>query len=252
MKLDQHFMIDKALIDRIVKDYAEINLADNVLEIGAGTGNLTIRLSYRANKVIAIEIDEELVPKIIKRNNIDIIVGDALKILKKDNNLDFNKIVSNIPYSISEPLFNILITKKFELAVLTVSRKFSEKLRNVIPSRIGLLAHLFFDVKQKEVLSSTVFDPRPKVGSSIILLTPKTDLTFFENILKNFILRFNQLAKNALRESLTEKTNFTKRESRQIIDKVMTENEKNIKVSQLSYKQLERIIYKLSKIKKFK
>lgn len=250
MKYDQHFMIDKALLDRIVEDYAEVNLTDKILEIGAGTGNLTIRLSYKADKVIAIEIDEDLVKKIIKRKNINIILGDALKVLKKDQ-LKFNKIVSNIPYSISEPLFNLLISKNFEMAVLTVSRKFSDKLRNIQPSRIGLISNLFFDVEQKEVLSRAVFDPMPNVDSSIIILKPRLTITSFEKLLRNFILRYNQFAKNALREAITHETVYTKKQARVIVNKVMTEKEKITKTSQLSYQQLQRIIYKLSKLNEF-
>lgn len=57
-ELDQHLLIDEKIIDEMV-DFVELNQNDVVLEIGAGSGNLTRKLSQKAGKVIALEIDKK-------------------------------------------------------------------------------------------------------------------------------------------------------------------------------------------------
>ena len=112
--LDKHFMIDKELIKRIIS-YGSLGKEDVVLEIGSGTGNLTKELCKKC-KVIAVEIDSELV-KLLKEKklkNVEIIEGNILKLLGK---LEFNKIVSNLPYNICEPLLNKLLNINFLLVL---------------------------------------------------------------------------------------------------------------------------------------
>ncbi|MDD1741891.1 MAG: ribosomal RNA small subunit methyltransferase A, partial [Methanotrichaceae archaeon] len=90
-KKGQNFLVDHAVIERIA-DYANLSKEDIVLEIGAGTGNLTEILANRAGFVNAIEVDPTLAMELIGRfSNVNIINGDALKI-------DFpfySKVVSN-------------------------------------------------------------------------------------------------------------------------------------------------------------
>jgi len=80
-KQSQHFMTDKKILQRIC-NYADLNKDDTVLEIGAGTGNLTFEIAKFA-AVYAIEKDEKLVAGLekIKNKNIHIIRGDNLGIL---------------------------------------------------------------------------------------------------------------------------------------------------------------------------
>ena len=116
-------------------DYAKIERDDIVLEIGAGTGNLTSELIKRANFVQAIEKDAKLIDilnnKFLKKNKynnkINIIWGDALKVLFPR----FNKVVSNIPYSISRKITLKLLKHKFDLSILVYQKEFAEKLMAV-------------------------------------------------------------------------------------------------------------------------
>ncbi|ODS35621.1 hypothetical protein BEH94_03445 [Candidatus Altiarchaeales archaeon WOR_SM1_SCG] len=123
-KQSQHFMTDKKILQRIC-NYANLNKDDTVLEIGAGTGNLTFEIAKFA-AVYAIEKDEKLVAGLekIKNKNIRIIRGDALKLTFPN----FNKIVSNIPYGISRKITLKLLEYKFNLGILTVQKEFAEKL----------------------------------------------------------------------------------------------------------------------------
>ena len=130
---DQHFLVDAGYLDRIVAA-AELNSEDIVLEIGAGVGNLTERLARKAKKVIAIELDPALVNVLHDRfdnvGNIEIIVGDALKI----DFPEFDKVVSNLPYSISSEITFKLLRHKFKLGILMYQYEFA--LRMVSPAQL--------------------------------------------------------------------------------------------------------------------
>ncbi|CAG0974065.1 partial cobalt-precorrin-6B (C15)-methyltransferase, partial [Methanosarcinales archaeon] len=94
-KKDQHFLIDEQVLGRII-EYGHINSLDTVLEIGAGFGNLTEKIALKAGKVIAIEVDPELASSLNRFDNVEVIIGDAMK----QDFPHFNKVISNLPYSI--------------------------------------------------------------------------------------------------------------------------------------------------------
>ena len=126
-RLGQHFLIDEKILDRMVQ-YGEITESDVVLDVGAGRGELTVKLAERAGKVIAVELDPVLAEEARRRlrgyDNVELLVGDVLK-LKPTG---FNKVVSNPPYNISRKLLEWLIEGGAERIVLTLQREFASKL----------------------------------------------------------------------------------------------------------------------------
>jgi len=221
--LDQHFMIDRNLIKKIV-NYSNLKKKDIVLEIGPGKGFLTKELIKKC-KVIAVEKDEsfkEGLSKLAKLNkNLEVVFGDVLKSIKK---LKFNKVVSNIPYSISEPLFKKLFRIQPDLVVITVSQSFSDKL--LIESKMGLQTSLFFNIEVKEKVARKAFLPRPKTDSAVIKLTPREEesLSIVEIILRMFVLLDDKKTKNALRASLTYGLKLTKNKAREVIESLNLDN----------------------------
>ncbi|MFN3527621.1 MAG: 16S rRNA (adenine(1518)-N(6)/adenine(1519)-N(6))-dimethyltransferase RsmA [Candidatus Altarchaeaceae archaeon] len=174
-------MINKETLKEIC-DYAFLNNNDIVLEIGAGTGNLTKEILKRVKKVIAIEKDKKLI-EILKKetkeygDKIEIIEGNFLKI-----NLDFyfNKIVSNIPYSISRKIFEKILTKKFEIGIFVVQKEFAKKIvekRGKNYRAISVLTQTGCDVEILKYLNRNVFYPIPNVDSAIIKLKQKFPLS---------------------------------------------------------------------------
>jgi len=127
-KIGQNFLIDKKVAEREL-EYASIEKNDVVLEIGPGKGIITKLLSEKAQKVIAIEIDEKLVSELKEflPDNVLLISGDALKV---DFDLlpKFNKIVSNLPFHISSPITFKLLDFDFSLAVLIYQKEFAERM----------------------------------------------------------------------------------------------------------------------------
>ncbi|MBR4030699.1 MAG: 16S rRNA (adenine(1518)-N(6)/adenine(1519)-N(6))-dimethyltransferase, partial [Clostridia bacterium] len=114
--LGQNFLFDDFFLSKIV-DSADITGEDTVLEIGPGLGVLTTRLAEKAKKVIAVEIDQNIVPVLQKLtvayNNIEIINKDILKtdlkeILPENEKV---KVVANLPYYITSPIIMKLLTE---------------------------------------------------------------------------------------------------------------------------------------------
>ncbi|MDP2907335.1 MAG: rRNA adenine N-6-methyltransferase family protein [Nanoarchaeota archaeon] len=217
--LDQHFMVDRSLIKKII-GYSELKEDDTVLEIGPGKGFLTKGLVKKC-RVIAVEKDESFKPELSKlkkiNKNLEIVFGNALKLIKS---LKFNKIVSNIPYNISEPLFKQLLKLQIEYAILTVSESFAERLLDK-NSKIGLQTSLFFNIEKLEEVSREAFLPRPRTDSTVLKITPKKEeLTTIEKVLKKFTLLDDKKTKNALMESLIEALSITKRQAKERITKL--------------------------------
>ncbi len=171
-KQDQHFLIDKRVLGRII-EYGEINPSDTVLEIGAGHGNLTGELASRAGRVIAVEIDAGLASALFKWDNVEVIVGDALKIEFPI----FNKVISNLPYSISSPVTFKLLSHKFDVAILMYQYEFAKRLvalpGNKDYSRLSIAVQYYAQVEILEKVPRSVFSRPPKVSSAIVRLIPR-------------------------------------------------------------------------------
>jgi 16S rRNA (adenine1518-N6/adenine1519-N6)-dimethyltransferase len=173
-KKGQHFLVDSRIIGRIA-DYADLNIHDDVLEIGPGTGNLTEVLSARAGHVTAIEVDERLVWHLEDRfANVDVVLGDALKVELPE----YNKIVANLPYQISSKVTFRLLRNPFELAVLMYQKEFAKRMvaqpGTKDYGRLTLNVWYYATCEIVEYVPRGAFQPRPKVESAIVRLRPKT------------------------------------------------------------------------------
>lgn len=188
----QHFLADKAIAERIAQ-YAELKKEDRVLEIGPGTGNLTVVLSGRAERVFAVEVDPRLAANLRGRfSNVQVIEGDALQVELPDG----NKIVSNLPYQISSKITYRLLSRPFDLAVLMFQREFAERM--IAPAgseeygRLGMSVGYLCDAKVLEIVPRSAFRPMPEVESAIVRLhrrqvelDPKAFMRFAEGLFKN-------------------------------------------------------------------
>lgn len=173
---DQHFLVDTGYLDRIVAA-AELSPQDTVLEIGAGIGNLTERLARRAKKVIVIELDPALVSVLHDRfdtvGNIEIIAGDALKVEFPE----FDKVVSNLPYSISSEITFKLLYHKFKLGILMYQYEFAARM--VSPpnckdySRLTVDTYYFAEASILMKVPKSAFQPAPEVDSAVVKLVPR-------------------------------------------------------------------------------
>ncbi|MEM2109752.1 MAG: 16S rRNA (adenine(1518)-N(6)/adenine(1519)-N(6))-dimethyltransferase RsmA [Candidatus Odinarchaeota archaeon] len=184
-RLGQSFITDSKYISKQLQA-GELDKEDTVLEIGAGIGNLTIKISPLVKKIYAIELDESLVEILRKRSaeydNIEILECDALKCEYPH----FNKIVANIPYNIASPLTFKILSYKFEIGVLMYQLEFAKRLIAKPGSanycRLSVNAALRTDVQILEIVPRTAFYPRPKVDSAIVKLLPKKEIKIKSNL----------------------------------------------------------------------
>jgi len=190
---DQHFMIDDALLEEI-SNYA--SKWENVLEIGAGKGALTEKLVKKAKRVYAIEIDQEFIPDLEEKfsdvKNVVFMFDDALRVeLPK-----FDKCISNLPYSICEPLLWRFFRLEFSQAVWVVPETFADILIGKSWSKLNYILPMFFGIKKVKVITKESFDPQPKVKSALVVLTPRHS----DNPLKEIYIQYDKKLRNALRE----------------------------------------------------
>ena len=223
---DQFFLADNAVINRMV-EIADINKNDVVLEIGAGLGNLTRVLAKNTKKVIAFEIDKRF--KLFLSNlpkNVEIHYEDAWEYVqlhgKYKKSKEYNKIVSNLPYSFCEKFLHNLTFLNYDKAILLVPLKFVNKIQT------NGIFNSFFNCELKEIVNKNKFYPVRKTNSALIDLKKLPDPIKEKNLslfLKQYIYQHEgQRVKNSIREGLIifakqiHNINLTKNESRDLIN----------------------------------
>ena len=186
MKFDQHFLTNEKIAKQIVS-FLEIKPNEPILEIGPGKGIL----SKYMNKADLVELDKDLADELkIKFSNHKIINKNILKL-----KLNYDKIIGNIPYSISEPLINQLMNSNFKLCILTVSERFLEKdlLKLIIPNFLEIRTLMKIDRKE--------FFPVPKVNSKVIQIKKKR-LNNEEKLIKKIYICSDKKLKNLINTNL--------------------------------------------------
>jgi len=176
----QNFLTDKNLLKAIVLD-AGITSEDEVLEIGAGAGALTMELAKVAKKVVSYEIDSDLKPILETNlkdfNNVEVIFSDFLKVkpeeLKKHFTKNF-KLVANLPYYITTPILFYLLEQNFDVTSITVmvQKEVAERLVSKENTkdygRLTISANIMCDVSIKRIVNRKLFYPVPNVDSAIV------------------------------------------------------------------------------------
>lgn len=208
---DQHLLINEKIIKQIIKE-SKISEEDKIIEIGAGTGILTSELVKNSKKVLAFEIDKNFKYHLneIKNKNLEIIYDNSLNYDWRD----YNKIISNIPYSLSEPIIMKTINDKIDFMILTIGENFKEILEKK-ETKIGILTDLFFEITPIIKVDKKDFIPHPRINSWVVKFERKKKTDKTDKILQKIILK-NGKTKNALINSLVE-FGKTKNQARELI-----------------------------------
>lgn len=187
-------MIDKKLI-RYIVDEAMLLPDDVVLEIGYGHGELTNELAKKC-KVIAVDIEKHD----LTHKNITLVHGNILELFpelfKKHG---FNKIVSNIPYNISEPLMRQIFKADVEMVLLTVGKNFADLLIKK-DNRISIIANELYDIEILKIIPPKSFRPMPRVDSALVLMQQR-DLDIIQKpaiYYKELVMLDDKKLRNAL------------------------------------------------------
>lgn len=176
----QNFLVDGNYIEKII---AELNpqFDETIIEIGAGRGALTERLLEKAGKVIAIELDKDLIPILQSefggQDNFQLIEADALGVdFGKLTPQTTVKLVANLPYYISTAILQKLIKQRehFSELILMLQREVVERLTaepgNSERGFLSVLIEAYTDAEKLFDVPPTAFRPVPKVWSSVVRL----------------------------------------------------------------------------------
>jgi len=171
----QHFLIDLNILKKIVA-FADLHEGEDVLEIGAGPGNLTELLAQKARRVYAVELDSALAALLeekFKGTNVTVIKGNALRVEFPR----FDKAVANLPYSISSDVTFKLLKNDFKLGILMYQREFAQRMTaragEADYSRLSVGVQHFADVEILMKVPPQAFSPPPEVESAVVRLTPR-------------------------------------------------------------------------------
>ena len=236
-KLGQSFLVDVNTIQKIAAA-GRFSSDDIVVEIGAGIGVLTKDIAQVAKRVIAVEIDPQLV-KILhdqfdECSNVEIHSCDILKfdISSISNNYNAKvNVIGNIPYNISSPVIFHLLSSRSAISCFTLmlQKEVVQRLVSLpdnknygVPS---VLLQMYADVERLFDVSADCFYPRPKVESSIIQgkfrekpLFDLTDEAFFRRLVKaSFAQRRKMLTNNLKNAKFLEE--FSALELKDALDK---------------------------------
>ena len=184
-KVGQNFLIDDHVITKII-NAAEITKDDLVLEIGPGIGTMTQYLAESARKVIAVEIDKNLIPilgeTLAEYDNVTVINEDILKLdinrlVEEENAGKPIKVVANLPYYITTPIIMGLFESHVPLQSITVmvQKEVADRMQVGPGSKDYGALSLAVQYYAKPYIAANVppncFIPRPGVGSAVIRLT---------------------------------------------------------------------------------
>lgn len=178
----QHILKNPLVAQGIV-DKADVKGSDTVLEVGPGTGNLTVRILEKAKHVIAVEMDPRMAAEITKRvqgkpeqKRLEVLVGDVCKTELPR----FDVCISNTPYQISSPLVFKLLAQRPppRCCVLMFQREFAMRLvarpGDPLYGRLSVNAQMFARITHVMKVSRNNFRPPPQVESSVVRIEPKT------------------------------------------------------------------------------
>ena len=228
-KFGQNFLIDGHVLDKIIAG-AGVTKDDMVLEIGPGIGTMTQYLAEAAGKVVAVEIDRNLLPilqeTLADYDNVKVIHADVLsldleKLVQEDNGGRPIKVVANLPYYITTPIIMALFEQHVPLANVTVmvQKEVAARMKSGPGSKdygaLSLAVQYYAEPYIVANVPCNCFMPRPNVDSAVIRLTryeePPVQVKDEKMLFKIIRASFNQRRKtlqNGLNNS--SELNFTK------------------------------------------
>jgi 16S rRNA (adenine1518-N6/adenine1519-N6)-dimethyltransferase len=216
-RLGQNFLQDPGALEEIVSA-AELRPTDTVLEIGPGLGSLTRYLAASAQEVVAVELDQDLIPPLedvlSSHQNVHIIHSDILKLspdelIAEDNYL----VVANIPYYITSAVIRHLLEspRKPRRIVLTIQKEVAQRIC-AAPGDLSLLAlsvQVYGNPRIAAYIPAEAFYPMPKVDSAVLVIdiysTPliqEKDLNAFFRLIRAGFSQKRKTLRNSLSSGL--------------------------------------------------
>lgn len=180
-RFGQHFLKDTRVLDAIATALGDIG-DRTVVEIGPGRGALTDKLVDRAGRVIAVELDRDLVAHLVSRysdrRNIVIVQADVLELSLGELAGGPYVLAGNVPYYITTPIiFHALEAPRPDVAVYLVQKEVAERLVATPGDKqygaLGVNVQAFARVELLRHVSAHAFQPAPTVESAVVRIVPR-------------------------------------------------------------------------------
>ncbi|MBR5960296.1 MAG: ribosomal RNA small subunit methyltransferase A [Clostridia bacterium] len=180
--LGQNFLYNEALLEELTAA-AGVTKEEDVLEIGPGCGSLTKHLCDAANRVLAVELDERLIPLLKafldEKKNLTVVQGDVMTLNLQEITAELKKpfaVVANIPYYITTPLIKLLLTGGLQVSrlALMVQKEVADKIL-ASPGEeswgpLSILCQFLCEPRLAVDVPAEMFTPPPKVDSAFVVL----------------------------------------------------------------------------------
>lgn len=221
--LGQNFIIDPTVCPRMAEECGA-GQGVGVLEIGPGIGVLTEQLAQRAEKVVAVELDERLLPVLDETlgsfDNVRVIHGDVLRLdlakILEENFFGLKAAVcANLPYYITSPVIMALLESRLPVESITVmvQKEAADRLCAAVGSRdagaVTVAVNYYAEAEKLFDVPARSFLPAPKVNSSVIRLTVRpappvqlTDEALFFRVVKAVFAQRRKTAANSVSAGL--------------------------------------------------
>lgn len=232
-KLGQNFLISDEIIDKII-DASKIEKKDLVIEIGPGLGTLTSKLLENAEKVIAIELDTNMIKILKDRFNLydnfillneDVLQADLKDLISKNSNKDVKvKVVANLPYYITTPIIMKLLEERLDIESITVmvQKEVADRITALPGDKLsGAITYsisYYAETKKIAFVNKECFIPAPEVDSEVIQLQIRTkpqvevenEELFFKVIKASFMQRRKTLINGLINSGIIKEKNDIK------------------------------------------
>ena len=234
--LGQNFLSSQSVLEEIAMA-AEIE-NEGVIEIGPGFGVLTNELAKRAKKVVALEIDDRLIPVLadtlgeydnVKVINQDVLKADIEKLIDDEFNGEKVSVAANLPYYITTPIITALIEDGLPLKnlVVMVQKEVADRITATPGTKnygaISVLCQYYTEPKLVCTVGANMFVPPPKVDSAVVKMafrnTPAVSIKDEKMFFKTVKAAFSQRRKTLL-NCLVSNFTHTKAELTELMESV--------------------------------
>lgn len=260
----QNFLVDERVLNKIITS-ANITKNDVVIEVGPGIGTLTRELAKNAGKVIAVEIDKNLIPilddTLSEFDNVEIINNDILKVdiekIAAENSNKSIKIAANLPYYITTPIIMQILENRLPVESITVmvQKEVAYRMKAEPATKdygaLSLAIRYYCEPYLAANVPRNCFMPRPNVDSAVIKLTvfdkPPVDVSDSKLLFDIIKAAFSQRRKTLLNCIFnSENFNFDKSEIVKILNQAgFDEKIRGEKLDLNDFVKLTDVIYKL-------